>query len=105
MPVGIVSAHQRAAMESAKQACELDLIQPIFIGDKNGIQEEAQMLNWDINSFEIIDQNNDHEAAIAGVKLARDNKIKVLIKGNLHTDTLMRAYLKKEFGLIAGRRP
>ena len=104
MPVGIVSAHQRAAMESAKQACELDLIQPIFIGDKNGIQEEAKMLNWDINSFEIIDQNNDHEAAIAGVKLARDNKIKVLIKGNLHTDTLMRAYLKKEFSLIAGKR-
>ena len=104
MPVGIVSAHQASAIESAKQACELDLIQPIFIGDKNRIQEEANTLKWNINSFEIIDQNNDHEAAIAGVQLARDNKIKVLIKGNLHTDTLMRAYLKKEFSLIAGKR-
>ena len=104
MPVGIVSAHQASAIESAKQACELNLIQPIFIGDKNRIQEEANTLKWNINSFEIIDQNNDHEAAIAGVQLARDNKIKVLIKGNLHTDTLMRAYLKKEFSLIAGKR-
>ena len=104
MPVGIVSAYQASAMESAKQAFELNLIMPIFIGDKNGIQEEANALNWDINGFEIIDQNNDQEAAIAGVQLARDNKIKVLIKGNLHTDTLMRAYLKKEFGLIEGRR-
>ena len=104
MPVGIVSAYQASAMESAKQAFELNLIMPIFIGDKNGIQEEANALNWDINSFEIIDQNNDHEAAIAGVKLARDNKIKVLIKGNLHTDTLMRAYLKKEFALIEKKR-
>jgi len=104
MPVGIVSAHQTAAMESAKQAFELNLIIPIFIGDKNGIQEEANTLNWDINSFEIIDQSDDKEAAIIGVQLARDNKIKVLIKGNLHTDTLMRAYLKKEFALIEKRR-
>ena len=104
MPVGIVSAHQAAAMESAKQAFKLNLIKPIFIGDKNGIQEEASALNWDINSFEIIDQNNDQEAAIIGAQLARDDKIKVLIKGNLHTDTLMRAYLKKEFALIKKRR-
>ena len=104
MPVGIVSAHQASAMESAKRAFELNLIMPIFIGDKNGIQEEASALNWDINSFEIIDQRDDQEAAIIGVQLARDNKIKVLIKGNLHTDTLMRAYLKKEFALIEKRR-
>ena len=104
IPVGIVSAHQASAMESAKQAYELNLIMPIFIGDKNGIQEEAKTLNWNINSFEIIHQNNDQESAITGAQLARDNKIKVLVKGNLHTDTLMRIYLKKEFGLISGRR-
>ena len=104
MPVGIVSAHQASAIESTKQAYELDLIEPIFIGNKHEIQKEAKALTWNINSFEIIDQNNDHEAAIAGVQLAKDNKIKVLIKGNLHTDTLMRTYLKKEFGLITGKR-
>ena len=104
IPVGIVSAHQAAAMESAKMAFELNLIKPIFIGDKRGIQEEAKILDWDINNFEIIDQSEDKEAAIIGAQLARDNKIKVLIKGNLHTDTLMRAYLKKEFALIEKRR-
>jgi phosphate acetyltransferase len=104
IPVGIVSAHQEATMESAKKAFELNLIKPIFIGNKNGIQEQAKTLDWDINSFEIIDQSNDQEAAIIGAQLARDNEIKVLVKGNLHTDTLMRAYLKKEFALIEKRR-
>ena len=104
IPVGIVSAHQEAAMGSAKKAFELNLIKPIFIGNKSGIQEEARTLDWDINSLEIIDQSDDKEAAIIGARLARDNKIKVLIKGNLHTDTLMRAYLKKEFALIEKRR-
>ena len=104
IPVGIVCAHQKSAMESAKKAYELNLIMPFFIGDQNEIQKEADSLNWDINSFEIINKNNDQEAAITGVQLARDNKIKVLIKGNLHTDILMRTYLKKEFGLIEGKR-
>ena len=50
MPVGIVCAHQKSAMESAKQACELNLIHPILIGNKNEIQKEAKTLNWNINN-------------------------------------------------------
>ena len=48
--------------------------------------------------------SDDKEAAIIGAELARDDKIKIMIKGNLHTDILMRTYLKKEFGLIEGKR-
>ena len=33
-----------------------------------------------------------------------ENKIKIMVKGHLHTDVLMRAYLKKEFGLLGGKR-
>ena len=104
MPVGIVCADQASAMESAKQACDLNLISPIFIGNKDGIQKNSNNLNWNINNYQIIDQNNDEEAAIIGAQLAKESKIKVLIKGNLHTDVLMRIYLKKEFNLIVGKR-
>ena len=104
MPVAIVCAHQESSIDSSKQACELGLIDPIFIGKKELIQKEADNLSWDITNYKIIDLDNDQEAAIAGAELARDNKIKVIIKGNLHTDILMRVYLKKKFGLIEGRR-
>ena len=104
MPVAIVCAHHESSMDSAKQACGLGLINPIFIGKKELIQKEADNLTWDIANYKIIDCEGDQEAAIAGAELARDNKIKVIIKGNLHTDILMRVYLKKEFGLIEGRR-
>lgn len=104
IPVGIVCAHHLPSMESAKQAYELDLINPTFIGEMNLIQEEAENLKWNIKEFTIIDKNTDHDAATAGALLARENKIKVLIKGNLHTDILMRIYLKKEFGLIESKR-
>ena len=104
MPVAIICAHNESSMDSSKQACELGLIDPIFIGKKELIQKEADNLNWDITNYKIIDRESDQEAAITGAELARDNKIKVIIKGNLHTDILMRVYLKKEFGLIEGKR-
>ena len=104
IPVGIVCAHHESTMISAKQAYELSLIEPIFIGEKESIIGEANKLNWSIDSFQIIEENNDQDAAIMGAKLASENKIKVLIKGNLHTDILMRVYLKKEYSLIEGKR-
>ena len=104
IPVGIVCAHHESTMISAKQAYELSLIEPIFIGLKQSIIEEANILNWNIDKFQIFEENNDQDAAVLGAKLASENKIKVLIKGNLHTDILMRVYLKKEYSLIEGRR-
>ena len=104
VPVGIVCAHHESAMISAKQAYELSLIEPIFIGHKQSIIEEANKLNWNIDRFQIFEENNDQDSAVIGAKLASENKIKVLIKGNLHTDILMRVYLKKEYSLIEGKR-
>ena len=102
--VGIVCAHHESTMISTKQAYELNLIEPIFIGHKQSIIEEANKLNWNIDRFQIFEENNDQDSAVIGAKLASENKIKVLIKGNLHTDILMRVYLKKEYSLIKGRR-
>ena len=104
IPVAIVCAHHASSMESAKKAADLNLINPTFIGKKKLIQKEADQLSWDINNYKIIDHADDQGAALAGAELARDNKIKVIVKGNLHTDILMRMYLKKEFGLIEGKR-
>ena len=36
--------------------------------------------------------------------MAKENKINILIKGNIHTDILMKVYLRKEFGLIRSKR-
>jgi len=104
IPVAIICAHHTSSMESAKQAYDFNLINPTFIGKKETIQKEAEQLKWDIKNYTIIHHEDDQEAAIAGAELARENKIQVMIKGNLHTDILMKVYLKKEFGLIEGKR-
>jgi len=102
--VAIVSAHQSATIESAKEAHELNLINPIFIGNKKLINEGAEKLNWNISNFKIIQEDSEHQAALIAANLAKENKIKVIVKGDLHTDILMKAYLKKEFNLLQGKR-
>ena len=104
LSAGIICANHDSSMESAKKSVELNLIKPIFIGNKQEINEKAERIKWDINAYEIINSSNDVEAAIIGAELGRDNKIKIMIKGNLHTDVLMKTYLKKEFGLLEGKR-
>ena len=104
MTAGIVSADHDSSMDSAKKSVELNLIKPVFIGDKNAIKNKAEQIKWDLSPYEIINSSDEKEAAIIGAELARDNKIKIIIKGNIHTDVLMRTYLKKEFGLIEGKR-
>ena len=104
MTAGIVCANHDSSMESAKKAVELDLIKPVFIGDKIAIEEKAEKFSWNISKYEIINSSHEKESAITGAELARDNKIKIMIKGNLHTDVLMKTYLKKDFGLIEGKR-
>jgi phosphate acetyltransferase len=104
LSAGIICAHHDSSMESAKKSVGLNLIEPIFIGDKNAINEKADKINWDISSYTIIHSSTDIDAATIGAELAKENKIKIMIKGNLHTDVLMRTYLKKDFGLIEGKR-
>ena len=104
LSAGIICADHDSSMESAKESVELSLIKPIFIGNKKSISEKAEKIKWDISSYEIIDSSKDVEASIVGAELARDSKIKLMIKGNLHTDVLMKTYLKKEYSLIEGKR-
>ena len=104
LPAGIICADHDSSMESAKESVKLSLIKPIFIGNKNSINEKAEKIKWDISSYEIIDSSKDVEASMIGAELARDGKIKIMIKGNLHTDVLMKTYLKKEYSLIEGKR-
>ncbi|GIS25568.1 MAG: hypothetical protein CM15mP126_8110 [Gammaproteobacteria bacterium] len=43
-------------------------------------------------------------SASIACQMSNENKSKIIIKGNLHTDILMRSYLKKKFNLLDGRR-
>ena len=100
----VVCANQESLLESIKEAVEANLIQPILIGDKEKIRKIANNINFKIDHLKIIDKKTDVDCSVTACNLAKEKKIKIIVKGDLHTDVLMRIYLKKEFGLIEGRR-
>ena len=100
----IVNAVKLTAIESAKQAVDANLITPIFIGDKSIIEKNAKEISWDISKFELIDEPVENNTAPIAAKIASEDKVKIIIKGHIHTDVLMKAVLKRDLNLIGKKR-
>ena len=101
---GIVNAGKPLPMHSAMEAVKENLINPIFIGDKNEILKSAEQLSWDISKYEIINETIENNTAPIAAKLASEGKIKIIVKGHIHTDILMKEVLKREYNLLGKKR-
>ncbi len=100
----IVNAVKKVAIESTKQAVEANLIIPIFIGDKSIIEKISKEIKWDISKFEIIHEPVENNTAPIAAQLASEGKVKIIVKGHIHTDVLMKSVLKRNLNLIGKKR-
>ena len=100
----IVNAGKPLPMISVQDAVSENLIEPIFIGDKKEILKCAEDLKWDISNFEIINEPIENNTAAIAAKLASEEKIKIIVKGHIHTDVLMKEVLKREYNLLGKTR-
>ena len=101
---GIVNAGKPLPMLSVMDAVKEELIIPTFIGDKKEIEKCANDLKFDISKFDIVNEPDENSTAKAAAKLASKNKIKIIVKGHIHTDVLMKEVIKKEYNLIGKTR-
>ena len=102
--VTVVNAGKPLPMLSVQDAVNENLIEPIFIGDKKEILKCADDLQWDISQYEIIDEPVENNTAKIAAKLANEGKIKIIVKGHIHTDVLMKEVLKREYDLLGKTR-
>ena len=100
----IVNAGKPLPMISVLDAVKENLIEPIFIGDKKEILKCAETLKWDISEYEIIDEPEENNTAAVAAKLASEEKIKIIVKGHIHTDVLMKEVLRREYNLLGKKR-
>ena len=101
---GIVNAGKPLPMLSVMDAVKENLIKPIFIGDKKKIEECAKDLNFNISKFEIIHEPIENNTAKVAADLAAKGKIRIIVKGHIHTDVLMKEVLKREYNLLGKTR-
>ena len=101
---GIVNAGKPLPMLSVMDAVKENLIIPIFIGNQNEIKKCASDIKFDISEYEIIHEPVENNTAKIAAKLAADKKIKIIVKGHIHTDVLMKEVLKREYDLLGKTR-
>lgn len=102
--VVVARASSALPMQSIKLAVDAGIAIPVFAGEPELIQAEADKMNWDISAYEIISAVGEAESAKAAAIAARDGKADVVMKGQLHTDVFMKAMLSKDEGIRDGKR-
>ena len=100
----IVNAGKPLPMLSVQDSVNENLIEPIFIGDEKEILKCAGDLNWNISKYQIIHESVENNTAKIAAKLASENKIKIIVKGHIHTDILMKEVLRREYNLLGKTR-
>ena len=100
----IVNAGMPLPMLSVQDAVNENLIEPIFIGDKKEIVKNAELIKWDISEYEIIDELVENNTASIAAKLASDGNVRIIVKGHIHTDVLMKEVLKRDYNLLGKTR-
>ena len=100
----IVNAGKQLPMLSLMDAVKEKLIVPVLIGDKVEIKKIAEELKFDISDYEIIHEPIENNTAKIAAKLAGDGDIKIIVKGHIHTDVLMKEVLLRKYNLIGKTR-
>ncbi|MEM7210450.1 MAG: phosphate acyltransferase [Pseudomonadota bacterium] len=91
----IVGAHTPVAMESAKSSTDLGIIEPVLIGPMAEMEAQAEKMGWDTSGFQRIDAVGEDGIADAATVAVADESVQIVMKGQIHTDTLIKAMLKK----------
>ena len=104
MRTAVVAPEEEAALLGAIAGGKAGLIVPILIGNAARIRSTAAACGADLTGCEIEDAPSDDAAAARAVEMVLAGKAAALMKGHLHTDTLLRHVVKSNGGLRTGRR-
>jgi phosphate acetyltransferase len=103
-PTAIAHPCDEASLKGAVEAAKMGLLAPILVGPREKIEAVAKQFGIDISLYELIDSPYSLAAAEAAVRLVREGKAEMLMKGSLHTDELMSAVVARDTGLRTARR-
>jgi phosphate butyryltransferase len=104
LSTAVVCPGDSKSLKGALLAAEAGLIVPVLVGPRAATMAAAREIDTDLRAIEIVDAEDDQDAARRAVALVREGKVANLMKGHLHTDVFLGAVVKKEGGLRGSRR-
>jgi len=100
----IIGAGHPLVLESAREAQQAGIIQPLLVGDVKAIGQAAKEIGWDIEDLQIVEGASEERSAKEGAALARSGAVQMVMKGHIHSDTFMRPLLAKDTGIRGKQR-
>jgi len=95
----IPAANDEEVLLAVHEATNKGIIKPILIGDKEAINSIIEEHSLKFEEMEIIDEKDVNKAAKEAVKIVREGKADMIMKGLLGTAAYMSAILNKETGI------
>ena len=100
--LAVAVAQDSYVLDAVMKARDLNIVEPILVGDKAEIEAVLAELDRSDDGVEIIDESDKEEACQVAARLVRDKKAEFIMKGIVDTSVIMRAVLNKENELRTG---
>ena len=95
----VAAAEDDHVLHAIDEARKANVVEPIFVGHTEKINEIAKREKVDISGIKIVDEPNPAVAAKRAVEFCASGEAQVLMKGLVSTADFLRAVLNKEVGL------
>jgi phosphate butyryltransferase len=97
--IAVAAAADIHVLRAVKMAVDLNIIMPILVGEEKEIRKISAKIGFDLTNIEIYDVKAATEAARIAVKIVKEGKASILMKGQVSTAPLLKAVLDRENGL------
>lgn len=98
----LAAAQDQHSLSAVIRAWQDDIIEPIFIGDKEEIQNICADSGYNITGLRIIHEPEIDKAVEMAVRMLSTKQGDILMKGKVGTSSLLKCVLNKDWGLRTG---
>lgn len=98
----LAAAQDQHSLGAVVKAWKDNVIEPILIGDKEGILNICDSNNYDITGVRIIHEPDPVKSVEMAVRMVNSKQADILMKGMIGSSVLLRCVLNKEWGLRTG---
>jgi phosphate butyryltransferase len=98
----LAAAQDNHSLGAVVKAWNENIIEPILIGDKQGILDICAENNYDITGLKIVHEPDMNVSVELAVKMVSSKQADILMKGKIGTSVLLKCVLNKDWGLRTG---
>src|ERR1035437_4063838 len=98
----LAAAEDQHSLGAVIRAWKDNIIDPILVGDEEGIHNICASNNYDITGIKIINEPEAQMSVETAVRMVSSKQADILMKGKIGSATLLRCVLNKEWGLRTG---